>query len=321
MQVRGSAVVGALQAVGVPPAGLLIAVGMVPLTLIWMAATRAEAKLDQVALALGVGLLLLAGAWLYSAKRNAPVLAAVLGVVGLHWLAAAFAGLQAMLGLAAGFPLIDGHLAAIDRAFGIDHRAIWSWAAARPDTAHALDLVYKASVPLVTLVGVGLALARKFAHLQRYMLLFVLTVTLTALVSTVTPAVGTFVHLGIAPEVQVRLPAGAGVFHMHEFTLLRSGAPFAIGPFELNGVVTFPSFHTCMALLIAYGLAGFRHGRAPGLLIALATLAATVVIGGHYVVDLLGGGAVFAMAWALAHARSRRRSHAVGALQGAAGAV
>ena len=64
----------------------------------------------------------------------------------------------------------------------------------------------------------------------------------------------------------------------------------------IDGVVSFPSFHAVMGFIT---VAMWRHGRI-ALPLALAWLAfmllATFPYGGHYVVDILGGLAVWA-AW------------------------
>jgi membrane-associated phospholipid phosphatase len=61
---------------------------------------------------------------------------------------------------------------------------------------------------------------------------------------------------------------------------------------NLTGVVSFPSFHTTMAVLYMYG---FRRTGAIGWMIAVLNvvmIAAIPFFGGHYLVDMFAGGAV-----------------------------
>jgi membrane-associated phospholipid phosphatase len=93
------------------------------------------------------------------------------------------------------------------------------------------------------------------------------------------PAFGPFKTFGIDSEF---LPV---------MEQLRSGnLHFALS--KLTGVVSFPSFHTTMALLYIYG---FRRAGAIGWMMAalnVAMMPAIPFFGGHYLVDMLAGGAV-----------------------------
>ncbi|MET0589353.1 MAG: phosphatase PAP2 family protein [Novosphingobium sp.] len=63
--------------------------------------------------------------------------------------------------------------------------------------------------------------------------------------------------------------------------------------------VCFPSFHTAMALVIVQGFAQSRL-RWPAVIWGALTILSTIPMGGHYVTDLLGGMAVWAVSCVLA---------------------
>jgi membrane-associated phospholipid phosphatase len=103
---------------------------------------------------------------------------------------------------------------------------------------------------------------------------------------------------------------------------LRSGALHFLRLNDLEGLITFPSFHTTGGLLFAWALLKTPYLRWPALAINGALIASTPVVGAHYFIDLVGGAAVAAISLfasqRLYHASAPRRpatSPELGALQ------
>lgn len=286
----------AMHDAGLPWAATALAFALMALNLGTMAMLGMAPRLDQFLLVLALSLALLGGCAVYAHWRCAPVLAGIFAALAVHLTAGSFGGVQAMLGVAAGFPLVDSTLARIDHSFGISHPDMLVWLAGWPDQAVWLGYIYSTTVPLITLVAFFLAMRSDFDRLRIYLSTFVLMLTMTVLIATVTPAIGTYVHYHIEPSVLARLPTGSGIYHLSDFHRLRAGEVASLGPFELNGVITFPSFHAAMALLITFGLGGSRFSAAIGWCICIPTLIATVLVGGHFVIDLVGGSLIFAVA-------------------------
>jgi membrane-associated phospholipid phosphatase len=61
---------------------------------------------------------------------------------------------------------------------------------------------------------------------------------------------------------------------------------------RLAGIVAFPSFHCASAILNAWAVWPVRSLRLPFMALNLLMIAATPVIGGHYLADLIGGALV-----------------------------
>lgn len=108
------------------------------------------------------------------------------------------------------------------------------------------------------------------------------------------PALGSTVYHGI--ENTGGLPSGAGNFHLATVGYFRNDASAIFDLSKVDGIVTFPSFHMVMALLIPFALRGTRFMFWIAVLWAFLVTLSTIAIGGHYVIDLLGG----AVAWAAA---------------------
>ena len=58
---------------------------------------------------------------------------------------------------------------------------------------------------------------------------------------------------------------------------------------EIEGLVTFPSFHTAAGVLFAWALWSTRWLRWPGLIVNVLMIASVPIIGAHYLVDVFGG--------------------------------
>ncbi len=69
---------------------------------------------------------------------------------------------------------------------------------------------------------------------------------------------------------------------------------------KITGLLTFPSYHACSAILFAWALYPLKVVRWPVIALNAVMFCLTVVIGGHYVVDLFGGAALAALAILLA---------------------
>ena len=75
-----------------------------------------------------------------------------------------------------------------------------------------------------------------------------------------------------------------------------------IGADALTGLVTFPSFHACAALLFTWAVAPIRGARAVTVTLNAAMLVATPFCGAHYLVDVIAGLALGAGALAVSRA-------------------
>jgi hypothetical protein len=199
------------------------------------------------------------------------------------------------------FPRIDDVLVRFDGLFGADFPVHFAWMAAHPLVLDGLVIVYRAllfQVPLVCLI-IGVIDPRRLA-------VFVLANTIglaaTVLISIVLPAGGAFYYYGHAPY-QVEFVA--------QFHVVREGTFRVLDPEVLSGIISFPSYHTVLAVLIAIAFLGL-----PRLFPVVAAFEAAIVfsarpIGGHYYADLAAGIVVaFAAYWAASRLvnRNMRRS-------------
>lgn len=207
---------------------------------------------------------------------------------------------------AASFPVQDANLLAIDRALGLDWRAYVEFVNAHPLLATWLTYGYGMIRWPIFAIPVVLAAAFRFRRLQEFTLAFAIALIVTTVVSALVPAIGVFQQIGLDPATLPHLNPQAYLAQQRDLGPVRDGSLRDLDLLNLAGIVTFPSFHACSAILYAWALWPVWWARPVALLANGAMLASTPVDGGHYFIDLLAGIAVALLAIAAARMVSRR---------------
>ncbi|MEJ1158200.1 phosphatase PAP2 family protein [Prosthecomicrobium sp. N25] len=216
-------------------------------------------------------------------------------------------GATAIVALGLELPFIDPWLAQADRTLGYDPEALVLGLKRVPYAIPTIFFGYDKIDRALILAVVGLAGLGRSDRVRELCLIYVVTLAFACTVSIVLPAQGAFLHLPISEEMKRALPAGSGVYHLGVLDAWRSGAVRTLDLGRLPGVVTFPSFHTAMALMLAWSVRGIPWVRWPTILFAAAALGGVLPIGGHYFVDVIGGAVCFAAAAWLAREVARDR--------------
>src|SRR5262249_9538447 len=104
------------------------------------------------------------------------------------------------------------------------------------------------------------------------------------------PAAGAFAHYGPAPQIVENFSALGEMWPFaRTYTMLRNGSLSVIDLSALQGVVSFPSFHTILGVMTIYALRDTRWLMVPVLLLNGTMIVATMPVGGHHLVDVLAG--------------------------------
>jgi len=87
---------------------------------------------------------------------------------------------------------------------------------------------------------------------------------------------------------------------MGTFNGSRDGSLRVLGEQALTGIVTFPSIHAGAAVLLGWGFARVPKV-GPAFVVLNVLMFASALIGGHYLVDLVAGGTIAAVAIAVSN--------------------
>jgi hypothetical protein len=200
-----------------------------------------------------------------------------------------------------GGALWDKQLAAWDAALGFDWLSFIQWVDHVGWIVLPLRLAYASLILQIVVLVLLFGFTMRLHDLRRLILAAILCGTITVLLSPLFPALSNYVHLGLTRADFTTINPYAGYIHIAHLDALRSGEPMLLRFHDMQGIITFPSYHAGLAGVTLWGfwIARYRWLRWPGMMLAALTIIATPVDGGHYLVDLFAGGAMAALSiWA-----------------------
>ncbi|MEZ5708279.1 MAG: phosphatase PAP2 family protein [Blastomonas sp.] len=206
------------------------------------------------------------------------------------------------------FPMTDALLAQWDAALGFDWLGYLQWLNQYPPLLLLMDMTYTGLEKYAAAFFVLIALFPDSRHrCFELIALFVSTAILSMVIGIFFPALAPMGYY--APDVSGlrMIDAGIGIYHIDNLAALREQASPLLNLSDMPGLVTFPSFHTAMGVVLIYVCRGNRTLFGISLVINLLMIAATPLFGSHYLVDLIGGVAV--ALFAIAALRRAERSH------------
>ena len=200
-----------------------------------------------------------------------------------------------------GWPYLDAQLAAADALLGFHWPAFAKLSA---PIAWILIPAYNSFTLQPAVIVPALFICRLGNRAWRFAFAFSLALVICCTVYAFVPSEGVATYFGVKPHDIPQL--GAGPWHFTTIiNELRKG-PTLIDSRYASGLISFPSFHTAGAILFVWAAWPLRNLR--WLLLALNALlvVATVPVGGHYLIDVVGG--VIASVAVIYFARSRPNS-------------
>jgi len=227
-------------------------------------------ELSGIVSAVAATTLLSAIAVCYSISRRSDAISRA-AHAGAQWIAFSAVGVVlSYLVTSTHAPLVDHLLLSTDLRFGFDWTAWTAWVNAHLAVHWFVAVSYWLLFPEMLVCLIWLPLAGSADELIGLLIVGALT---TIVFSGFMPAIGHLPHASQVAHV-IALRAGS----MREIPLSRP-----------EGLIAFPSFHTALAVILAYAS---RHSR--WLFPLTCILGAAIVIsvpseGGHYIVDAIGG--------------------------------
>jgi hypothetical protein len=183
------------------------------------------------------------------------------------------------LAAASGYPLVDGALTKLDAIlFGFHWNAEAGWVANHPAIDWLLQRAYFSlsyQGALVVLIG---SINRPGDRNGELIWQFCISLVLTCAIFVFTPALGHVAHIGTGWRTALMM--------------IRNGEWDALDFSNLEGIISFPSFHTTLAILLVYAVRHHRWALAVLVPLNMLLIVATLSVGGHYLVDLPAGAAV-----------------------------
>lgn len=258
-----------------------------------MMSSGLRVPVPELQMPVGVGVLLLGIALFYHKRGVSEFVLCLLGLAHVVVFTGGYTLLMYSVASLNG-PLADGRLAAFDEACGVSLPAIVQWAKTRPELTYWLQQAYDSVLPQTALVVMVLGLRGKRVPMEQFVMQFMITTLLCIVGLWLVPAAGPFSHYGYEMnEAQAR--------YLDHFMALRSGAMTNLTLSEAEGLITFPSFHTTWAILLAWAYRREKLLIVPLSLVNLAVILSTLTSGWHYFADLSSGVLIAVIAITFTH--------------------
>jgi len=190
-------------------------------------------------------------------------------------------------------PLADPYLLSFDEWIGYDWRRYAALFASSPLLAR-LVLPNYWWIFLQPIIAIGaLTAGRRVQRLETYVLAMLVSLVITIGLFAMFPATTAWTYRGIDDSriVDLGLPT-AGEGWVHTLFIIRSGGGRVLDGVQGCGIIAFPSFHCISALLFIWAMWPVRTTRPAVALSSGLMIAATPILGGHYLADLIGGAGV-----------------------------
>lgn len=228
--------------------------------------------------------------WVYVRLRPDAIIAALTEAAAFLVLFTLVLEIMSYLATALDRPLWDATFAAVDRALGFDFQAHLAYLARRPRLARLLELCYNTSMLQIAVAVVALAVTRRFARLHAFLALFAFTATAVIGIAALFPTLSPYPYFGIPDRL---MPAFADrrevLDSVPQILALRNGTMRVLPLTDLQGLVSFPSFHTVLALIILWAVLPIRAIAVPLFMVNFLLILGALSRGDHYLCDLLAG--------------------------------
>jgi membrane-associated phospholipid phosphatase len=200
--------------------------------------------------------------------------------------------------LAISGPLADPWLASVDRALGFDWFAFIGLFRGRPVLTGLMVWAYTSFFWQTLIVLPLLWLIRAEDRAWAFVTAAVVATAITLALYPFAPADDAFVHYGVtrgAFPLSVDVPWTTSPV----VRSIKDGAR-SISYASLKGIITFPSFHTAAAIMLIWAGWPVRIIRYPVMVLNALMIVSCIVVGAHYLIDLIVGAGIGCVAVAVA---------------------
>jgi hypothetical protein len=244
-------------------------------------------------------LLLKLGARYYRDRRNDHNLASALESTAQVMAFAAVAAPLSYVAATAALPLQDAALDSMDRALGFDWKGLLAVMQRWPHFFELMHVIYLSGSVQMTAVVLLLGFTGRLPWLRVYMLAFIFAALVTIAMSALFPAEGVWQYYGLKGG-HAAMPVSHTSWPV--FFGLRDGSFRLVMAIGSEGIITFPSLHAALAVILIAAYWPVPNARWLGVSINSLMLMATPIDGSHYFVDVLAGIGIAVLCLAAARA-------------------
>lgn len=210
------------------------------------------------------------------------------------------AAIFSYLVLSTGRPPIDSYLLAIDAALGFDWEGYVDYVIHHPVFGPLSMVAYMSSLAQVTVLVIWSSFTGRTALTQRFMASIMLGALSCIVISGLLPSAGAVGTIQPPDSFFVTRQPFVNVDYMETYFQLRDGGARVLDFATLKGMISFPSYHGTLSVLIMLAFLSARRFVVPAFILNALVLLATPVDGGHHMSDVLAGVSIAVFCWYLA---------------------
>jgi membrane-associated phospholipid phosphatase len=184
-------------------------------------------------------------------------------------------------------PLWDREIISADLYFGFSWLTAAEWFDHAPILLHVLNAAYATFTGQLIVTAVLLLAAGRLREIDRYFVTFICASLLAETASLLFPTLGP--ASSMASAVSFDHLSAIGRTTADIVLALRNGSLTIIDARALDGIISFPSLHAAVAILIPYHLRWSKPLLWLGAGLNVLMLVSAIPCGNHYLTDVLGG--------------------------------
>ena len=200
----------------------------------------------------------------------------------------AVAGCFSYVVTATNLPLANNAVAAADGALGFDWLRWFGWVERHPALRLVLQLAYPSAIAQMVLIACYLTLSGQPERSRELIWTIMLSLLVIVPLSGLLPVESAWLYYDVGRFFDVA--------SIVDFDRLRAGQLHDLDLRQLQGIISFPSFHTCLGLLFTYVVRRRRRVLLPVALLNAVMILSVPTEGGHFLVDVIAGAVVAAAA-------------------------
>lgn len=187
-----------------------------------------------------------------------------------------------------GMPLIDAQLLSFDHAIGYDWETFASIVARSPELELFLERSYEALFWQPFLAAVVLSFYRDAHALNKLVIAHLMVMMITVVIFAIWPAMTAWAYLQTPAPIIRQLHLQSTMNWVNGLVAIRSGVPLYVSAQSSFAIIGFPSYHCAAGFLYSYTFWSNQALRYPVVVVNVMMIAATPIMGGHYLADVVG---------------------------------
>lgn len=197
-------------------------------------------------------------------------------------------------------PFIDEYVVKADALIGFHWPDIMAWAAAHPIISLILKISYMSTLAQLSVLIAILGLTGRRQQMDILLLTVVFSATIAICFWGLFPSSGAMSVHDLPIEIENAVAPIVGQEYGAELRRIATKGPGLIVPYEIRGLIGFPSYHASLAFVAVFASFAIKRVFPLFLILNVLIMPATLIHGGHHLFDLFAGFVLFYGSWKLA---------------------